>query len=161
MKTDPDWKVLIPELIVIHCTATPADMFVDAKMVDGWHKERGFYDIGYHWLIQRDGTIEEGRPMTRMGAHAAGHNHNSVGIALAGGMTADMKRPENNFTDAQFDNLYGLCSSLIHNYPTIIDMCGHCQLPGVTKACPSFDVEAWENSHVSLGQCLDANYARR
>lgn len=166
---------LIPELIVIHCSATPPDMDIGVKEIDIWHRRQRFLSIGYHFVIRRDGTLEIGRPVDQPGAHAHGHNDNAIGICLVGGVKRIADRdgeddidgprwdliPENNYTVAQMDMLYGLTSSLIHNNPTVVDMCGHNQLPNVTKACPSFDVTKWEDSHSSLGQCLDANFAER
>ena len=46
-------------------------------------EERGFDEIGYHYLIRADGTVEKGRLMTKQGAHAKGRNH-YVGICLTG-----------------------------------------------------------------------------
>ena len=157
--TKPQFKVNVPELIVYHCTATPADMDVDVAMVNDWHQKRGFYDIGYHFLIKRDGTLEVGRPIERYGAHAAGFNKDSVAIAMAGGVDKNM-HPEDNFTDDQYAMLYGTSTSLLINYPTIIEIVGHYQLPNVAKACPSFDVDQFVARHVSLTQLMDANYAR-
>lgn len=153
------YKLLEPELLVIHCSATPITLDTTVEMITDWHRKRGFSTIGYHWFIKRDGTLHAGRPMTRWGAHASGHNHNSVGVCIEGGLDANMQ-PEENYTDVQMDMLRGCCSSLLINYPSIIDMCGHNQLPNVAKACPCFDVTAWEDSHSSLGQLLDSNYAK-
>jgi len=48
--------------IVIHYSATYADQTVTRDDIDRMHRERGFREIGYHWFIRRDGTLEEGRP---------------------------------------------------------------------------------------------------
>ena len=51
------------EYIVIHCSATKASMNTDAKEIDRWHRQRGWRKIGYHWVIRRDGVVEEGRDL--------------------------------------------------------------------------------------------------
>ena len=64
--------------IIIHCSATPPSMDVDANTVDEWHKQRGWSGIGYHFFVKRDGQIELGRPLEKSGAHTKGHNKNSI-----------------------------------------------------------------------------------
>ena len=78
------------DTIVIHCTQTPPGMDVDVDKVTQLHKERGFDTIGYHFLIKRDGTLQEGRQQDEVGAHAVAVNGNSVGVAMAGGGTPNM-----------------------------------------------------------------------
>lgn len=56
----------------------------DAKTVHGWHLNNGWSGIGYHFLVRKDGTIEEGRPIHTVGAHASGHNFDSIGICFEG-----------------------------------------------------------------------------
>jgi hypothetical protein len=77
--------------IIIHCTATRPNWWIGkspqqkVNEIRRWHVEdRGWADIGYHYLIDRDGTVIEGRPLSKVGAHAKGHNTGSVGIALFG-----------------------------------------------------------------------------
>ena len=92
------------DTIVIHCTQTPPGMDVDVEKVTQWHKERGFDTIGYHYLIKRDGTLQEGRQQDEVGAHAVAVNGNSVGVAMAGGGTPSMGW-EDNFAPIQFETL--------------------------------------------------------
>ena len=77
--------------IVIHCTATPPNMIVTKELVDSWHKARGWSQIGYHFLIRRNGFVEVGRHPDEVGAHCKGHNYESIGVALAGGIDASGK----------------------------------------------------------------------
>jgi N-acetyl-anhydromuramyl-L-alanine amidase AmpD len=84
---------------VIHHTASPD---VSAKVIDGWHKERGWDGIGYHFVIRKDGTIEEGRSLAKHGAHAKGRNH-YVGITLTG---------YDDFTKAQITSLKKLLKDI-------------------------------------------------
>lgn len=158
MRAHRRYKILIPELIVVHASATPITMNVTVDMIREWHVKRGFSDIGYHKFIKRDGTVHIGRDITRWGAHASGHNHNSLGICLEGGLDAAMQ-PEDNYTDDQKHALFGECMSLADEYKTIVDICGHRDLPNVAKACPCFDVNDWEDSLPQLGTILDRNYA--
>lgn len=127
--------------IIIHCSATPAKMDVDAKEIDRWHRAKGWLKIGYHFVIKRDGTIEAGRVVDEIGAHAKGYNYCSLGICMVGGMDAKNAKPENNFTASQWDSLDKLVKDMESKYPGA-HIIGHCEVePG--KACPSFDVQEW------------------
>jgi len=131
------------DYIVIHCTATRPSMDIGFAEVDAWHRHRGFLGCGYQIIIRRDGTIEEGRDIDDVGAHAKGFNHNSIGIALVGGVTEDdVAISENNFTDIQFDTLSNVVTTLQLSYPDV-EVLGHRDLPDVTKDCPAFDVKEW------------------
>ncbi len=67
--------------IVVHCTATKPDQDVTFETIKRWHlMERAFIDIGYHWVIERDGSVIQGRALDDWGAHVKGHNHESVGV---------------------------------------------------------------------------------
>lgn len=136
------WKKLQEvRYIVIHCAATKPDQDVGVDDIRTWHLRRGWFDVGYHWVIRRDGTIEDGRPNDRPGAHARGFNHISLGICLVGGVAEDGE-PEDNFTDDQWDALAGLVKGLKVGRPDA-EVLGHRDLPNVNKACPSFDARAW------------------
>ena len=126
------------DLIVVHCSATPPDMDIDANTIRDWHVNgNGWSDIGYHYVIKRNGDIEKGRPDHISGAHVKGHNKGSLGICLVGGVDKDNK-PDCNFTQNQFYALEVLLSRLKddHNNPEIV---GHRDLDR-GKACPSFEV---------------------
>lgn len=129
------------DLIVVHCSATPAKMDVDAKEIDRWHKERGFLKIGYHFVIRRDGTREKGRDINDVGAHVVGSNHKSVGICLVGGMDDLNAEPEDNFTAEQWVTLYLTLKEMHEAYSTA-KIIGHREIDN-RKACPSFDVQDW------------------
>lgn len=127
--------------LVVHCSASPPNVYVDAAVIDRWHRQRGFFKIGYHYVIKRDGVVEKGREEEEVGAHVQGHNTGSIGICLAGGV--DKKNnPENNFTSDQFNALTVLLEDLLKRYPKA-EILGHRDFPGVKKACPSFDVKQW------------------
>lgn len=115
-------------------------MDIGAHEIDQWHKQRGFDKIGYADVIRRNGRIEEGREVDDIGAHVLGHNAESVGICMVGGV--DKKnRPENNFTEEQFKSLKRLIRFYRAKYPKAL-IVGHRELDD-KKACPSFDVQAW------------------
>ena len=83
------WTSNKPEKIVIHCAATPDRHQFTIKDIDKWHKKRGWKSksgihCGYHWYIDFNGLIEQGRPETETGAHVRGQNKNSIGICLEG-----------------------------------------------------------------------------
>ena len=130
------------DTIVIHCSATPADMDIGVEKIKHWHTvDNGWDDIGYHYVIKRDGTEEEGRHLMETAAHAKGYNHKSVGICMVGGVTEeDHTKAENNFTPEQWEALDLLLSKLTARFPkaTII---GHNEIS--SKECPSFNVQDW------------------
>jgi len=136
--------------IVIHCSATRAGVDekitlpgedIGAAEIDQWHRARGWNGIGYHYVIRRDGTIETGRPLERVGAHVEGHNAYTIGICLVGGV-GEAGRSENNFEPPQWAALKGLLAGLRRRFPGA-EIKGHRDYPGVKKDCPCFDVRAW------------------
>ena len=123
--------------IIIHCTATPEGRDVDAEEINRWHKNRGFSQIGYHYIIKLDGTIEEGRSVHMVGAHTKGHNTGSLGIVYAGGID-NKKKPKDTRTPEQDTALTNLLSYLLSKYPDAT-IHGHNEFSN--KACPSFNVQ--------------------
>jgi N-acetylmuramoyl-L-alanine amidase len=137
-------KPLLPSAIkylAVHCSATSPKVFVDAKAIDRWHRQRGWLKIGYHFVILRDGTVEQGRALNEVGAHVEGFNSQSLGICLAGGVDASNK-PVNNFTSEQFHSLTKLLQDLSVKFPAAVVQ-GHRDFPRVKKECPCFDVKPW------------------
>jgi N-acetylmuramoyl-L-alanine amidase len=145
------------DYIVVHCSDTYADMDIGAKEIRGWHtKERKWKDIGYHFVIRRDGTREIGRnidlhvpDMDEVGAHVEGHNWHSVGICLVGGKGKNGK-PEQNFTTEQYEALWEIIGILKMHYPRA-QVVGHRDL-NIGKACPSFDIKAAYAQHLHNGE---------
>lgn len=118
------------DAIVIHCTATRAGQDVRAADIDKWHKERGFAMIGYNYVIDLDGTVEIGRPLTRYGAHCntpglsgMSYNKHSIGIVYVGGLDEN-GNPADTRTPEQKMALANLVYRLINEYP-IIEVIGH------------------------------------
>lgn len=129
--------------IYVHCAATRPSMDVGVDEIRKWHKARGFSDIGYHYVIRRNGRREAGRPLDKVGAHVQGHNTGSVGVCLVGGVNQDdFTKAEDNFTKHQWIELKILLKELTGNIKSIKKIKGHRDVdPG--KACPSFDVKTW------------------
>jgi len=133
------------DTIVIHCAATKPSMNIGAEEIKKWHvDERGWSDIGYHFVITRDGTKELGRGLDLSGAHAKAVNGTSVGICLIGGLSEDNK-PENNFTLEQFLTLKDLIKELKMKYPDAKKIIGHYQVEPAKPHCPGFNVPEWLN----------------
>lgn len=123
--------------IIIHCADTPEGRDDRAEDIRRWHKAQGWSDIGYHYVIDLDGTIEAGRDIETAGAHAQGHNANSIGICYIGGADEQMK-PKDTRTDAQKQSLLLLLKYLRQRYPKA-QIIGHRDVS--TKSCPSFDAK--------------------
>lgn len=127
--------------IILHCTATPEGKDYDVETIRRWHVQgNGWRDIGYHYVIYRDGTIHLGRPLDQTGAHTSGHNASTIGIVYVGGCAADGKTPKDTRTPAQKEALRTLCKVLCDTLG-ITKISGHRDY--AAKACPSFDVKAW------------------
>ena len=137
------WKPLQSvNWIIVHCAATNADMDIGVEEIRKWHMNQGWADVGYHYVIRRNGVIEKGRPETRPGAHVRGINHVSLGICLVGGAEKDNKTAYDNFTRKQKNSLRDLVEELELRYPDA-PVIGHRDVPDVNKACPSFEVMDW------------------
>ncbi len=130
------------EYIIIHCSATPPTLDIGKEEIDKWHRQRGWFGIGYHFVIRRNGTVEIGRPVMEVGAHAQGYNAVSVGVCLIGGVdSSGQTKPQNNFTPQQWESLLHLLKTLKTQFPGA-KIIGHSEVSN--KACPSFDVQKWK-----------------
>jgi N-acetyl-anhydromuramyl-L-alanine amidase AmpD len=116
-------------------------MDIGRKEIDRWHRDRGFAEIGYHFILRRDGTVEKGRPDSKPGAHVAGHNAHTIGICLVGGLD-EAGKPAAEYTEAQWTSLRKLLGELVMAYSGA-EIKGHRDYPGVNKFCPSFSVADW------------------
>lgn len=117
--------------IVIHHVGNPMDEDISAAEIHESHLAQGWAGIGYHYVIRKDGSIEQGRPENTIGAHAYGYNANSIGINVAGNF--EVGEP----TDAQKDSLAMLVGYLAEKYGVVINpnkVCGHRDL--MATACP-------------------------
>ena len=126
--------------LVVHCSATKLSQRVTAEDIDSWHRAKGWEMIGYHWYINRNGLISEGRKEQFAGAHVAGYNHCSIGICYEGGLDEQGNAADTR-TSAQRQALLYLLKELKQRYPAA-HICGHRDFPGVHKACPCFDTRS-------------------
>lgn len=122
--------------IIVHCSATREGRDYTVADITKWHKQRGFNDIGYHYVIYRDGSIHNGRDVNLVGAHCTNHNAHSIGVCYIGGCKTDGTSPKDTRTDAQKVALLSLLKDLRKKYP-YAKIHGHRDF--ANKACPSFD----------------------
>src|SRR3990172_3433237 len=127
------------DYVVIHCSDTPPTMDIGAKEIRQWHTSpdkndlsKPWADIGYHFVIRRNGQVEAGRKQNQVGSHVRGFNSSSIGICMVGG------RGGNHFTGEQFDTLKHMVAELAKEYPDV-EFVGHRDL-NAGKECPSFSV---------------------
>ena len=145
------------ENIIIHCSDSS---FGSAALIRQWHLERGWRDIGYHFvilngevkkgfrLLSLEGSIEVGRPidsdnyldMTETGAHTLGYNRNSIGICLIGS-------GDNDFTNNQLIALKRLVQELREKFDIpLANVIGHYETENANgKTCPNFDMELFRS----------------
>jgi N-acetyl-anhydromuramyl-L-alanine amidase AmpD len=72
--------------------------------------ERGWGDIGYHYIIDRAGRVWEGRPIRYQGAHVRNNNEHNIGILVLGNF--DKQSP----SGAQLKSLYGTAAALTQQH---------------------------------------------
>lgn len=141
-------------LIVIHCTASPNGVPRSIAEITADHKARGFSAIGYHHVINVDGTVMRGRPEDEPGAHAKGFNARSIGVCLVGGVGGKDKLNPGKYTDAQWLSLKALLTELLARYPGCkivghrdlspdLDGDGEIEPREWIKLCPAFEVKSW------------------
>lgn len=118
--------------IVIHCSDSPDSLDIGVREIRDWHKQRGWSDIGYHYVIRRNGTVESGRPFEIKGAHVRGHNEGSIGICWIG---------RDDIDDKQLVTLKKLVLAFTSKYKLDVteDVYGHYELDS-GKTCPNLDM---------------------
>ncbi len=134
------------DTLIIHCSATPEGKDFSRDDIERMHKQKGWRAIGYHWVIELDGTVVNGRDldadgdvMDEFGAHAYGYNSSSYGLCYIGGVD-DNGKPKDTRTQEQLISMQLKCAELIANYG-ITRIIGHNEVS--SKACPSFNVQEW------------------
>ncbi len=125
--------------IIVHCTATEAGLDFTKETINKWHKDKGYDEIGYHFIIHPNGRIERGRDINKAGAHCYGHNSQSIGIAYIGGLRNG--KPDDTRTIQQQLALAHLILILEEVFTTITKVSGHNEYSN--KACPCFNVRQW------------------
>lgn len=127
--------------VFIHCSASDNPLHDDARIIEKWHLERGFAEIGYHYFIRKSGDIQEGRDLEKRPAAQKNRNVCTIAICVHG-------LHEPLFTNMQRVSLKALCLILNKAYGGGLTFHGHKEVDPA-RACPVFDYRAW------LG--LDAN----
>ncbi|WP_286718186.1 N-acetylmuramoyl-L-alanine amidase [Devosia sp. 63-57] len=126
--------------IILHCAATPEGKDFTVADIRAWHKQRGWSDIGYHYVVYRDGRVMLGRPVGQVGSHVAGRNTGTIGICYIGGTSADGKAAKDTRTAAQQASLLWLVRELVARHKGVRRISGHNEY--AAKACPCFSVPA-------------------
>jgi N-acetylmuramoyl-L-alanine amidase len=135
--------------IVVHCSATRPDWFAGktlaakVKEIKRWHvDDSGWNDIGYHFVIDRDGKVAKGRDVSVAGAHVPKRNANSIGVCLVGGHgSSPTDKFDKNFTPEQDAALRELIEDLQGLHGGIEKVSGHNDY--ANRACPGFKVSEW------------------
>lgn len=118
--------------VFIHCSASDNPAHDGVEIIREWHLARGFNDIGYHYYIAKDGSVEKGRSLSKIPAAQKGHNTGSIAICVGG---------LNNFSDAQMKSLVELCKEINEAYDFLITFHGHREVEP-KKTCPVFDYKS-------------------
>jgi len=135
--------------IIIHCSATKPEWMQNNSSaqkrdeITRWHVEgNGWRDIGYHALIDRNGSVMVGRGVNVIGAHCKGHNTGTLGVCLIGGHgSSSTDKFTDNYTPEQDMALRKYIKSTRMQYPAINKVSGHNEY--AAKACPGFSVREW------------------
>lgn len=144
--TPPKWKYREPihftapgrtvHTIFLHCSASDNPAHDDRSVMKKWHLARGFSDIGYHFFINKNGNIQEGRSIESTPAAQQGHNTGSIAISCHG-------LKIENFTREQLESVKALCEAIVGGYDKKIRIRGHCEVS--SKSCPVFDYKTLLN----------------
>jgi len=128
----------------IHCSASSNPKHDNIQTIQAWHLARGFNEVGYHYFIRKDGTLEAGRSIEKIPAAQKesitrnnikiGGNTGTIAICLHGGGGTP---PVNDFTQAQYNTIKNLCNQINSAYNGNITFHGHCEV--ANKVCPVFD----------------------
>lgn len=121
--------------LIWHCTATPEGRAVTVAEIDRWHRARGWSGIGYHKVVHLDGSVSDGRPESRIGAHVGGRNTDTIGYAYVGGVAKDGRTPKDTRTPAQKATMARLTKEAIARHG-LKQVSGHHDYS--SKACPCF-----------------------
>ena len=119
----PEQRRATKKLILHHAAGSG----LDARAIHRLHRQNGWAGIGYHYYVQKDGSIHRGRPEDRVGTHAAGHNADSIGVCFEGNFETEEMGPEQFAAGAE------LLSDIRDRYPGLT-VCGHRDLNAT--ACP-------------------------
>ena len=124
--------------IIIHCSATKEGQDISVENIRYWHvEENGWSDIGYHFIVDINGFLHEGRDIDIQGAHTYGANKGSVGVCYIGGLSEDMAWKDTR-NKRQKDTLEIIIKYIKNLYPEA-KVYGHNDFS--EKDCPCFDAK--------------------
>lgn len=133
--------------IILHCSATQEGKDFDVEDIREWHLQRGFTDVGYHYVIKLDGTIQDGRDIRSIGAHCKGQNYGSISICYVGGLDKEGKGKDTR-TNEQKESLLNLIDDLLLAYDLTIDDV-YCHYQFAKKLCPCFKIEEFKEEYLN------------
>lgn len=137
--------------IIVHVTDSDDSLDIGFPEINEWHKQRGWLSpsgisCGYHYIIRRDGRIEQGRPLEEVGAHVYRHNKDSVGVVWVG---------RNQIGSRQYQVLLALVRTLINNFDLREDdVFGHSEFD-FHKTCPNLDMLKFRGDLIFQKETLD------
>ena len=137
--------------IILHCSASS---FGSVSVIDKWHKDRGWSECGYHYVICNgyensdddfeetvmNGEVQEGRDLNKAGAHARGYNADSIGICMIG---------TDKFSEEQFISLGSVVIGMMTQFDLQVeDVIAHADVDTHGKTCPNFNVKDFMDKYV-------------
>ena len=140
--------------VVVHWTGTFLNQDIGSEEVHEWHTQRGFSGCGYHYIIRKDGRLQRGRPINKVGAHALdnGHNNRSIGISFVAGYNCMSGTPNRgnyvnsgSINEKQFAAFDQFMKNFYKVYPGG-QAFGHVDTDDKGKQDPGFDVETYVNN---------------
>ena len=142
----------VTDTIVIHHTGNPADDDLSAEEIHNAHQSQGWSGIGYHFVIRKNGQVEQGRPIDTVGAHAQGDNWHSIGIHVCGNFE------EAEPTEYQIESLAYLIGWLceVYDLDPAVSVVGHRDL--MATACPGENLYSMLNTIIGKAAWYMENY---
>jgi len=128
------------KFIVLHCTATSQNTSVQS-IQKYWKEQLKWENPGYHFLIEKDGTVHNLLKIEDVSNGVSGYNSQSIHISYIGGID-DKKKGLDNRTPRQILSQLKLIIELKEQFPKA-EILGHRDFPNVKKECPSFDTKKW------------------
>lgn len=125
LKSRPRWRK--PDTIVLHHTG--------GSSLSGAESHLKSIGLGYHYMIDRDGSVYEYGPPTSYMSHAYRRNANTIGISYVGGYHTNARKHVNMPINVkQYESLTSLMRKLKHDIPSIKRFTGHKHIDPRTKS---------------------------
>lgn len=134
--------------VVIHATETFTNKNIGAEEIDAIQKKLGEDEVGYHYVIRRDGRLQRGRPVEKEGSHCPTGNYDktSIGIVMVGGINRasteqSFETSSASFTRAQYNTLEQFLQVFYNNFSGG-EVFGHSDIE-TDELDPYFDVSEY------------------